>query len=545
MAETSDRNLLFGVLALQMDFVTREQLLAGMQDWISEKTVALADHLERKGALRADDRACSNHWSPSISSDTKTTRNEAWPRSVRSRRSRTSCARWPRTPPLDDDLLATLSHLPGEAERTTAHIAGHVSLGINTSDGTRFRILRPHAAGGLGSVYVVRDTELDREVALKEIQLDKAHDADNRTRFTREAEITGGLEHPGIVPVYGLGTYADGRPFYAMKFIRGDSLKEAIDAFHRTDAERDPGTRNLMLRKLLQRFIDVCEAIDYAHSRGVLHRDLKPGNIMLGRHGETLVVDWGLAKPLGEIPKTDRTPPRVPEATLSAPRDENPLIPRSSSDGSLPTLDGATLGTPHFMSPEQAQGRIDLLGPPADVFGLGATLYAILTGKPPYEGHNVFEVVEKAQRADYPPPRGVVGSIPRPLDAICRRAMAGQPEDRYPTAQALADDVERYLADESIAARADTLLERIGRVMRRHRGAFLAGTAAVAVIAVGAIFGAVTINAAKDQETAAKNDALAPPNASRWPNATRSPPRPRQRSRKRRRKPARTKRPPC
>ena len=120
------------------------------------------------------------------------------------------------------------------------------------------------------------------------------------SRFLLEAEITGGLEHPGIVPVYGLGQYADGRPYYAMRFIKGDSLKEAIERFHQADIpSRDPGERTLELRQLLGRFIDVCNAIAYAHSRGVLHRDLKPGNIMLGKFGETLVVDWGLAKVVG------------------------------------------------------------------------------------------------------------------------------------------------------------------------------------------------------------------------------------------------------
>src|SRR5262249_52918618 len=148
------------------------------------------------------------------------------------------------------------------------------------------------------------DHELHREVALKEIQDRHADHPESRGRFLLEAEITGGLEHPGIVPVYGLGTYADGRPYYAMRFIKGDSLKDAIERFHKTDvAGRDPGERTLALRQLLRRLIDVCNAIAYAHSRGILHRDLKPGNIMLGRYGETLVVDWGLAKPQGQRPE--------------------------------------------------------------------------------------------------------------------------------------------------------------------------------------------------------------------------------------------------
>src|SRR5262249_45396597 len=144
------------------------------------------------------------------------------------------------------------------------------SVGGSTSSGQRFRILRPHAKGGLGQVSVALDEELHREVALKEIQDKHADHPESRSRFLLEAEITGGLEHPGIVPVYGLGQYADGRPFYAMRFIRGDNLKDAIDRFHKADVPaRDPGERTLALRKLLGRFIDVCNAIAYAHSRGV------------------------------------------------------------------------------------------------------------------------------------------------------------------------------------------------------------------------------------------------------------------------------------
>src|SRR5437588_4407658 len=175
-----------------------------------------------------------------------------------------------------------------------------------------------------------------------------------------------------------------------MRFVRGDSLKEAIARFHsdRAAAARGPGRRSLELRKLLRRFLDVCNAIEYAHARGVLHRDLKPGNIIVGKHGETLVVDWGLAKATG------RSEPGM---------DERPLMP-SSASGSAETLPGSALGTPAYMSPEQARGDLEHLGPRSDVYSLGATLYCLLTGRPPVEDDDVGVVLRAVQRGEFPPP---------------------------------------------------------------------------------------------------------------------------------------------
>ena len=172
--------------------------------------------------------------------------------------------------------------------------------------GQRFRILRPHARGGLGAVLSPSTPSSTARSRSSRSSTIAPTTPLSRFRFLIEAQITGGLEHPGIVPVYGLGTHGDGRPYYAMRFIRGDSLKEAIEQFHAEfKAEPTPGgptgSRELALRKLLRRFLDVCNAIDYAHSRGVIHRDIKPANIIVGSHGETLVVDWGLAKPMGHV----------------------------------------------------------------------------------------------------------------------------------------------------------------------------------------------------------------------------------------------------
>jgi serine/threonine-protein kinase len=288
-APVADRNLLLGILALQMDFIRRDALIKAMNAWVLEKNKSLGLILLEQKALTADTHALlealvQKHLALH---DNDAEKSLAAVSSVGSlRKDLENIA--------DADVQASLGHVAADPYATVAP-----SVGTLTSKGLRFRILRPHAKGGLGEVFVAEDEELHREVALKEIQNRHADNKESRSRFMVEAEITGGLEHPGIVPVYGLGTYADGRPFYAMRFIRGDSLQDAIKRYHQGEPGASAtGERTLELRKLLGRFIDVCQAIQYAHDRGVLHRDLKPGNIMLGKYGETLVVDWGLAKSL-------------------------------------------------------------------------------------------------------------------------------------------------------------------------------------------------------------------------------------------------------
>jgi serine/threonine-protein kinase len=327
-------------------------------------------------------------------------------------------------------------------------------------------------------LYVARDEELNREVALKEIQPHYAHDPESRARFLLEAEVTGGLEHPGVVPVYGLGTYADGRPFYAMRLVKGDSLKEAIARFHRDQSARQvPGGPDLEFRQLLRRFVDVCNAVGYAHSRGVLHRDLKPGNILLGPYGETLVVDWGLAKVVGQPLE-----PAGEEPTLR--------VPATRASGT--SLPGSALGTPAYMSPEQAAGSLDALGPASDVYLLGATLYCLLTGRAPLESGDLDVVLEAVRRGDFPPPRRVNPAVPPALEAVCLKAMALRPQDRYASPRALAEDVERWTAGESVSVYRDPLHVRAWRRVRRHR-TLVTSVAAATLMAIITLVGATLL----------------------------------------------------
>ena len=279
----TDRNMLVGIVALQRDFISRDALIDAMHEWAKNKARSLGQILL--------DRASLDH-------DTQLLVDTLVDREIEQLDAETDVASHDRVGGTGGRLAiwnSVVCRLDGSScadlvfdERSQVSDAGPRA---------RYRVLWPHARGGLGQIHVAEDTELHRQVALKEIQPKHADNPISRERFLFEAEITANLEHPGIVPVHGLGTYPDGRPFYTMRLIRGEELTTAIRRFHAAESLDFAG---LEFRWLLQRFNDVCNTIAYAHSRGILHRDLKPGNIMLGPFGETLVMDWGVAKPMGQ-----------------------------------------------------------------------------------------------------------------------------------------------------------------------------------------------------------------------------------------------------
>ncbi len=305
------------------------------------------------------------------------------------------------------------------------------SLGPATSEiaspESRYAMNQLHAEGGIGQVWHARDKQLNRDVAIKTLRPELLNHGRVRSRFLQEAQITGQLEHPGIVPVYELIVAPrSGSPFYCMRFVRGRTLDEASRDFHR---KRQAGEEEpLALVSLLSAFVMVCNTVAYAHSRGVIHRDLKGENVLLGDFGEVFVLDWGVAKVL-DMPE---------EAGGDHPSSQGLM------GEAVRTVHGAIVGTPAYMAPEQAEGRSDLIDSRTDIYGLGAVLYEILTGQPPFVGSNTVEVLDKVMRDAPVPPRHIWPEAPQTLEAACLRALSKNPADRHASAAALGMEIQTW-----------------------------------------------------------------------------------------------------
>jgi serine/threonine protein kinase len=312
----------------------------------------------------------------------------------------------------------------------------HLSRVADAPDlsGTKYRAVREIGRGGMGTVYLAEDSHLDRQVALKVLHMvDTSGEAASRLR--KEARILARLEHPGIVPVHDAGVLPDGRVYYAMKLVQGDRL----DHYRRSSTTQGD---------LLRVFQKICEAVAFAHSQGVIHRDLKPENVMVGPFGEVLVMDWGVAKRVEDSADAKPVSPSSPRGLESS--------PDAPTWGSLDTAHGTVIGTPAYMSPEQSQGKADQVDRRTDIFGLGAILHYLLTGRPPSDE-----------------PREGDSVVPRALRAVFMKAMALEPDRRYQSASELAADVGRFLDGAPVLAYRESLLEKAARLVSRNRTAVL------------------------------------------------------------------------
>jgi serine/threonine-protein kinase len=423
-------------------------------------------------------------------------------------------------PRLPRDSTVGTDHTP------LVYASGNASSEVSTT--SHYKILQSYARGGLGEILVASDLQIGRKVAIKVIQAGIGKDEHRQQRFLREASITAQLEHPGIVPVHGIGCDEYGSPCYAMRLVEGETLSESIARYHRNRDQHAVGKQNLALRKLLQHFISVCNTVAFAHQHGVLHRDIKPSNILVGPFGETLIIDWGLAKKfncnLKEEPH-QQTQPQTEErrtATDVPPQKFAPTLGGVAELEPIPVCDplnvltkqGGILGTPYFMSPEQAMGG-EAVTQRSDVYSLGATLYALICGTYPYGNTDPSAVLSEVRRGNVTPPIQVNRSVPKPLNAICLRAMALEPSGRYASALELASDIEKWMADEPVTAYPDQWMDRWMRWTRQHRLAVSACSAAggMAVISLAVLLATVShsnrkLSIANAKEAAATQHAL-------------------------------------
>jgi len=421
-------------------------------------------------------------------------------------------------------------------------ISGGVALGADhgsdaaalpgAGDGRKYEVIERVAQGGMGVILSARELDIRRTVAMKVMRKGHAATAEQVVRFIEEAQVTGQLEHPNIVPVYELGADAEENLFYTMKMVRGVTLKDIVSGI----AE---GKQRIIARyplaQLLTIFQKACDAVAFAHARGVVHRDLKPENIMIGDYGEVLVMDWGLAKVLR---KDDDGRAQAHEGATAPDVDS---LRFDDDAGVMMTMDGQVLGTPMFMAPEQALGKIELIDARTDIYALGAILYNILALRPPVAGRTVNQVLLNVSRGNITPPsalnqtelrpekrenraaavRGVAdmqrraaesarrargpGSeqgavalphcpanrVPSALSAVAMKALALDQQDRYQSVSTLQEDIEAYRGGFATTAEDAGLVKQLALLVKRHRREFCLGALSVAVMvamAVGFVF---------------------------------------------------------
>jgi len=413
---------------------------------------------------------------------------------------------------------------PNQKKRPTGRKAAHETANRWDAE-QRYQLVTNFARGGLGQIWMANDGRLRREVAFKELLPNALKNRNALERFLEEAQITGQLEHPSIVPIYDIGYQENGTPFYAMKLVRGETMEKEIETFHQLPKGSPEWT--LTFRRLLANFIDICNALAFAHDRGVLHRDLKPLNVMIGAFGETLVLDWGLAKVFDVEPIDDEAP--ISTSTSDLGPDDQTVVESaatglptgtaiaepsqsgasntgasvggqsqfSGSFGSTrkmvhtdvrsagsQTMMGSVMGTPAYMPPEQAAGKLDELDARTDIYSLGGILYKLLTNQQPIARGKIREVLKNVKDGNIVPPREHDPSIGKPIEAICMKALATDREDRYDSALKIAADIEAWLADEPVSVYEDPWLIKAKRWAKRNPSTVYSVSSTVVVLII-------------------------------------------------------------
>ncbi|KIG17581.1 Serine/threonine protein kinase [Enhygromyxa salina] len=414
----------FGVRALQLGYIDDHQFADACTAWVRDGQRSLAELMCARGWVTEQQRSDLEHHAGAETHTVVRAGNR-----------------------VDDRLMLTL-HANGPRDSVLdLEPADFANLPLTVRQ--RITLRGIHSSGGIGEVWRAYDEVLGREIALKRLKHSQAAHVDSRARFFREARITGQLDHPGVVPVYDYSHAQDdgAHCFYTMRFLQGRTLSEVIADFHdNRSADEDMVSRPLL--QLLQYFISVCNTMAFAHSRGIVHRDLKGANVIIGDFGEVIVLDWGLAKHVGSG--------NVSADASSAPD------PGDSLAGLMPTatLQGDLLGTPAFMSLEQAKGEVERIDRRTDIYSLCAILYDILTGRPPFDGDDVAAIMDAVIRQPPTPPRALVPGVPVELERICLCGLAKAPEARWHTVGELGDAVERWLTTLAERKRTDQERER-------------------------------------------------------------------------------------
>ncbi len=470
---SSDRNLLFALVAYQNGYITMEQFFEAAQLWNKEPKKDIGDILVERKFL--DDVERFNI--QGIVED-RLRRQGGLDNSLSFVVENGSV---PQGEDLPEEWQKKFTEITKISDDSSKSPASKPKLGPSIH---RYIFRRPIGEGGQGIVWEVDDTELGRRIALKKVHPKHANNPLHKGMLIEESRNTGRLDHAGIVPVYDLGQDDEGNPFFTMQLIKGEKLADRVRSIKHETLNRQEFLAQI--RPLLRHLIATCNTLQYAYDKyKVIHRDLKPENIMVNRYGETVVMDWGMGKAVEDATQLDEASSML-------------FVPVSGSGSGVErTQVGSVKGTLGYLSPEQAQALNSNLDHRTDIYGLGATLYRILTGTVPYSGTSVEEALSRAKLNQFVRPREQNSKIPKELEAICLKAMATLPADRYQKATDMGQDLENWIAGEPISVVPDNLLKKSERWLRRHARGVIASLLMLGLTAAALLWATVAILGAK------------------------------------------------